>query len=58
MCFTLHFCDFELSFFLVHVLALLLYPATSSEDMLILPRYRCSQWSYNGADKLLDQTQV
>ena len=54
MCFTLHFSDFELSFFLVHMLALLLHPASSSEDILILPLYRCSHWSYNGAAKLLE----
>lgn len=32
MYFILHFCDFELSFFLVHMLTLLLHPASSSED--------------------------
>lgn len=57
MCFTLHFCGSELSFFLVHMLALLLHPTSSSEDILILPLY-CSQCSYNDADKLLEQTQV
>lgn len=57
MCFTLHFCDSELSFFYIYAIPAIA-PCLFLWKYSAPSLYCCSQWSYNGTDKLLEQTRV